>query len=81
MGLNAYNKKPREALDPIDVGFFQLHFNLELGHVANVEEELSEVFVSPGFDQEQWYYSAREALDVIHIFWKGLDEKRRTLEE
>ena len=83
VGLEAYNKKHREALDlhPIDVGFFQLHFNLELGHVANVEEELSEAFFSPGFDQEQWYYGAREALDAIHIFWKGLDEKRRTLEE
>lgn len=83
IGMEAYNKKHHEALSlpPVDVGFFQLHFDLELGHVANVEDELSEVFFSAGFDQEQWYYGSREALDAIHIFWKGLEEKRRTLEE
>jgi hypothetical protein len=82
VGLEIYNQKNRKnlGLQPLNVGFFKLHFGLETGHVANVEHELSEAFFSPGFDQKKWFYGASRALDSILIFWRGLDEKRREIQ-
>jgi hypothetical protein len=80
-GLERYNQNNRMnlGLPPLNVGFFRLHFGLETGHVANVEHELSETFFSPGFDQEKWFHGAARALEAIEVFWKGLDERRRSL--
>src|SRR6188474_2391021 len=80
-GLDAYNRKNRKdlGLQPLNIGFFKFHLGLESGHVANVEHELAEVFVRPDFDREQWLFGASHALDAILIFWKGLDEKRKSL--
>jgi hypothetical protein len=81
VGLERYNEKHRKnlGLQPLNVGFFRLHFGLETGHVANVEHELSEAFFTPGFDQEKWFFGAARALDAILVFWKGLDERRHAL--
>ena len=80
-GLEGYNRKHRSnlGLPPLKVGFFKFHFGLETGHVANVEHELDEVFMRPDFNREKWLYGAFHALDAILVFWKGLDEKRKTL--
>ena len=81
-GLKKYNEKRRaEKLEPIYDGFFRYHFALESGHVANVEDELKEIFSSPDFNGRKWFYGARKALDAIYIFWTGLDEARRALEK
>ena len=80
-GLESYNEKHRAGggLPSVDVGFFQHHFDLELAHVRNVEEELAETFFMGSFDEDKWYDGARRALDAVHIFWKGLDQARRQL--
>lgn len=77
-GLDGYNKAKRQpsGLPNLNLGFFQFHFELESGHVANVEHELLEIFFSTGFDHEKWFSGAAKALQAIHIFWKGLDEMR-----
>jgi len=78
-GLEAYNRRNREPLKlpPLNVGFFRFHFGLESGHVANVEHELKQTFVNPGFDSDKWFMGAGRALEAIHIFWNGLDRSRR----
>jgi hypothetical protein len=68
-----------QGLVPLNVGFFQYHFNLEIAHVANVEHELEEVFFDPGFDENKWFEGAQKALDAIHILWLGLEESRKQL--
>ena len=80
-GLEGYNSRNREALQlpPLNVGFFRFHFSLESGHVANVEQELKEVFASPEFDSEKWFSGASRALGAIRIFWNGLDQSRRRI--
>ena len=32
------------------------------------------------FDRDKWLYGANEALEAMLVFWKGLDQTRRTLE-
>src|SRR6185436_1338448 len=78
-GLEGYNKRNREPLKlpPLNVGFFRFHFGLESGHVANVEHELKQTFVGPGFDADKWFAGAEHALEAIRIFWNGLDKARR----
>lgn len=65
----------------IPTGFFKYHANLERAHVENVEHELEETFFHPEFNQEKWFQGAREALDALLIFWTGLDETRKQLEQ
>ncbi len=79
-GLKEYNRNTRNSLglQSLNIGFFEFHFGLESGHVANVENELSAVLARPDFDREKWLYGASHALDAILIFWKGLDQKRRS---
>lgn len=81
LGLNAYNARNRQSggLEPLDVGFFQHHFDLELGHVASVEHELASVFFRPDFVAEAWYRGAGEALDAMLIFWRGLADSAKRL--
>jgi len=82
IGLEGYNLRNREPLQlpPLNVGFFRFHLGLETGHVANVEHELEQSFVSPDFDSDKWFSGAALALDAILIFWFGLDESRRRIE-
>jgi hypothetical protein len=81
VGLERYNERNRKSLGliPLNIGFFKFHFGLETGHVANVENELAEVFMRRDFDRNKWLQGAAQALDAILIFWKGLDETRRSL--
>ena len=82
VGLERYNQKNRRSvgLPALNIGFFRFHFGLESGHVANVENELAEVFGREDFDREKWLHGANEALNAILVFWKGLDRTRRLLE-
>jgi hypothetical protein len=82
VGLERYNRKNRKDLGlvPLNIGFFRFHFGLESGHVANVEHEMAEVFMRRDFDRAKWLYGANEALEAMLVFWKGLDQTRRTLE-
>jgi hypothetical protein len=81
VGLEGYNERNRKGLGliPLNIGFFKFHFGLETGHVANVENELTEVFMRDDFDREKWIHGAMRALEAILIFWNGLDETRKKL--
>lgn len=79
-GLEAFNRR-RRGREPLPLGFFQYHFELETGHGANVWRELEESFTEPGFDAGKFLAGGREALAAIHTFWLGLDKTRRRLEK
>lgn len=80
-GLEAFDRKRRRPLGlaPLPMGFFKFHFVSEAGHGAAVWDELKESFEDPGFDQERFLSAGREALDAIHLFWRGLDRERLSI--
>ncbi|MBI4056189.1 MAG: hypothetical protein HY399_01415 [Elusimicrobia bacterium] len=82
VGIEGYNRNHRLplGLEPLPLGFFQYHFEIESGHGANVWHELEETFHQPGFDPKKFLRGGREALDAIHTFWIGLDQTRKSLE-
>lgn len=77
-GLTMFNESARIAhgLRPLNLGFFQYHFDTESGHVASVERELEETFFAPEFDEEKWFYGALEALNATYVLWDGLEKTR-----
>ena len=80
VGLEAFNLKREAAGRPaLPLGFFKYHFALESGHGANVWHELEETFDDPAFDPEKFLAGGKEALDSIHLFWKGLEAARASL--
>ncbi len=79
VGIEGYNKNERasKGLKPISTGFFVYHFQTEAGHGVNVWQELETTFHQPGFDEDKFIRSGKEALEAIYTFWLGLDETRR----
>jgi len=79
VGLEGHNenfRRPR-GLPPLPLGFFKCHFAMEAGHSAGVWRELEKDFAAPGFDGERFIAGGRAALDALHVFWQGLDARRR----
>jgi hypothetical protein len=73
-GLRAF--KERECPD-LPLGFWTFHDQLEDQHAAHTEEELREVYDTPGFDEERFLRGATQMLDGVYAFWRGLDEDRQ----
>ena len=79
VGLEGVNERRKTAgLEPLPLGFFTYHFQLESGHGSNVWHELEESMGEPGFDAEKFLAGGREALESIHVFWMGLERARLT---
>lgn len=81
VGLQGYNEnaRVRYGLEPIPLGFFEHHFELETGHGENVYGELLEIFSHPQFDEEKFIVGGRRALDALYVFWDGLNAARQAL--
>ncbi len=79
VGLEEHNRNARapRGLEPLPLGFFQYHFQLESGHGANVWRELESSCDEPDFDPEVFLEGGSQALDSILTFWLGLDDTRR----
>ena len=76
-GLEGFNRRRKAAgQEPLPLGFFRYHFQLESGHGAGVWKELSETFGTPDFDPAKFLAGGRRALAAINAFWLGLDEAR-----
>lgn len=77
-GLEAVNeRRGADGLDPIPLGFFKFHAEIEAGHGVNVWRELEETFEQPGFDAKRFLKGGKKALEAIETFWLGLDDHRR----
>jgi hypothetical protein len=81
IGLNGFNHTQRllHSLDPIPLGFFEHHFELETGHGENVYGELLKTFSQPKFDEGKFIEGGRRALDALYVFWEGLNAARTAL--
>ncbi len=81
IGLKGFNEKERLAfaLEPVPLGFFEHHFELETGHGENVYGELQETFSHPKFDQDKFIEGGQRALDALYVFWDGLNSARKVL--
>jgi hypothetical protein len=73
-GLRAFKERECPGLP---LGFWTFHDQLEDQHAAHTEEELREVYDTPGFDEERFLLGATQMLDGVYAFWRGLDEDRQ----
>ncbi len=78
-GIEIFNEAHRipDGLKPLDPKFFTYHRDLELGHVANVEEALADLVLFERFDEDKWLQAAARALDGVYLFFQGREEYRR----
>ena len=69
----------RNAMRALDMAFFTWHARLEANHAHHTWKEL-EAFCAPQqVDEESFVRCAREMLDGVAVFWRGLDEQRRAI--
>ncbi len=68
-GLTAF--KERECPD-LPLGFWTWHDRVEDQHAAHTDDELTEAFGQPWFDEDRFLASAAEMLDGVKVFWDGL---------
>ena len=45
---------------------------MEDQHAAHTDDELTEAFGLPGFDEDKFLRGASEMLDGVKVFWDGL---------
>jgi hypothetical protein len=74
-GLRAFKERECPGLP---LGFWTFHDQLEDQHAAHTEEELREVYDTPGFDEQRFLRGATQMLDGVFAFWRGLDEDRQS---
>jgi len=69
-------RRTRKALD---MGFFTWHARLEANHARHTTDELASVLRAHDIDQDRFVHDCNEMLDAVLVFWRGLDEQRRSL--
>jgi len=72
-GLQTF--KARECPD-LPLAFWTWHDKVEDQHAQHTEDELVDAFALPGFDEERFLGGAREMLDGVAAFWRGLEDAR-----
>ena len=69
----------RRARKALDIGFFTWHARLEANHARHTSDELASILRAHDIDQDRFVHDANEMLDAVLVFWRGLDEQRRSL--
>lgn len=72
-GLKAYNDQNDAGLN---LGFWKWHDMVEEQHAEHTHDELREDFDEAWFDEEKYLEGARNILEAVEVFWKGLEEHR-----
>jgi hypothetical protein len=72
-GLERFRDRSGFALP---LGFWTWHDKVEDQHAQHVEDELTEVYGEPWFDERRFLAGAHEMLDGVHAFWCGLEADR-----
>ena len=73
--------KIRQNLSGLNLAFFSWHARLEQTHAQHTWDELESFCRERGVDEDAFIRNANQMLDGVHVFWKGLDEQRRRLDE
>jgi hypothetical protein len=71
--------RQRRTRKSLDIGFFTWHARLEANHARHTTEELASMLRAHDIDQDRFVHDANEMLDAVLVFWRGLDEQRRSL--
>jgi len=74
-GLEAFKKRECPQLS---LAFFLWHDRVEDQHASHTWEELEEEFFDMDVNEDKFFQGAREMLDGVHAFWKGLDQDRHS---
>ena len=69
-----------QRLSRLDVGFFTWHARLEANHSKHTWDELATTLAYCDRNEDDFVRNANEMLDGVAVFWRGLDEQRRTLD-
>jgi hypothetical protein len=70
----------RSGMRSLDMGFFTWHARLEANHAHHTWQELDAFCAQQPVDEDSFVRYAREMLDGVAAFWRGLDEQRRAIE-
>ena len=68
----------REATPRMNIAFFTWHARLEANHARHTWDELEDFYSATNVDEDAFVDNANEMLDGVMIFWRGLDDQRRT---
>jgi pyrroloquinoline quinone (PQQ) biosynthesis protein C len=69
----------RSGMKALNMAFFTWHARLEANHARHTWQELETFCAERTVDEDAFVRSAREMLDGVLVFWRGLDEQRRAL--
>jgi hypothetical protein len=71
----------RCGMRAMNMAFFTWHARLEANHAQHTWRELESFFAERPVDVEAFVHYAREMLDAVQTFWRGLDDQRHALDE
>jgi len=66
----------RRGLESFDIGFFTWHAQLERNHAKHTDDEIEHVLSRGNVDDDVFVAHARQMLDGVFVFWRGLDRQR-----
>jgi hypothetical protein len=78
-GWRRYARRGR--ISAFNMAFFTWHARLEANHAHHTWRELEAFYRQQPIDEDAFIARAREMLDGVLVFWKGLDEQRRAMAE
>jgi hypothetical protein len=70
----------RNGIGSLNAAFFTWHARLEANHAHHTWQELEVFCAQQPVDEDSFVQRAREMLDGVAVFWRGLDEQRRAIE-
>jgi hypothetical protein len=70
----------RNGMSALNMAFFTWHARLEANHAHHTWKELEAFCAEQPIDEDSFIRHAREMLDGVAVFWRGLDEQRRAIE-
>jgi hypothetical protein len=71
----------RNGMRALDMAFFTWHARLEANHAHHTWQELEGFCREHPIDEDMFCRHAREMLDGVAVFWRGLDQQRRAIAE
>jgi hypothetical protein len=70
----------RNGMRSLNTAFFTWHARLEANHAHHTWQELEVFCAQQTVDEDSFVQHAREMLDGVGAFWRGLDQERRVIE-
>ncbi len=78
--VNGFEKFNIKGTLKLPLGFFTWHAKIEAQHAAHTQEELEELYFSRDINEDKFIHDGNEMLEGVAIFWDGLEEQRKRLQ-